>query len=96
MIILGGGARISDAGEEAHEFSKKTGIPIATSVAAYNLIPEDYELYIGVPGTYSRECTNRILSEADLFIFIGSSTGGQVTHFWKIPEIGTKNYSDWY
>ena len=90
VIILGGGARISDAGEEAHEFSKKTGIPIATSVAAYNLIPEDYELYIGVPGTYSRECTNRILSEADLFIYIGSSTGGQVTHFWKIPEIRTK------
>ena len=90
VIILGGGARISDAGDEALEFSKKTGIPIATSVASYNLIPEDYELYIGVPGSYSRECTNKILTDADLFIFIGSSTGGQVTHFWKIPSKDTR------
>lgn len=90
VIVLGGGARISDAGDEALEFSKKTGIPIATSVASYNLIPEDYELYIGVPGSYSRECTNKILSDADLFIFIGSSTGGQVTHFWKIPSKDTR------
>lgn len=90
VIVLGGGARISDAGDEALQFSKKTGIPIATSVASYNLIPEDYELYVGVPGSYSRECTNKILSDADLFIFIGSSTGGQVTHFWKIPSKDTR------
>ena len=86
LIILGGGARISGAGGEAIEFSRKFGIPIATSVAAYNLVPEDYEHYIGVPGSYSRSCSNKIVSEADLVIYIGSSTGGQVTHFWKIPD----------
>ncbi|MDG2187016.1 MAG: thiamine pyrophosphate-binding protein [Hyphomicrobiales bacterium] len=86
LIILGGGARISGAGDEAIEFSRKFGIPIATSVAAYNLVPEDYEHYIGVPGSYSRSCSNKIVSEADLVIYIGSSTGGQVTHFWKIPD----------
>ena len=85
LIILGGGARISGAGDEAIQLSKEFGIPIATSVAAYNLVPEDYELYVGVPGSYSRSCTNKIVSEADLVIYIGSSTGGQVTHFWKIP-----------
>lgn len=86
LIILGGGARISGAGNEAVQLSKEFGIPIATSVAAYNLVPEDYELYVGVPGSYSRSCTNKIVSEADLVIYIGSSTGGQVTHFWKIPD----------
>ena len=86
LIILGGGARISGAGDEAVQLSKEFGIPIATSVAAYNLVPEDYELYVGVPGSYSRSCTNKIVSEADLVIYIGSSTGGQVTHFWKIPD----------
>ena len=86
LIILGGGARISGAGDEAIQLSKEFGIPIATSVAAYNLVPEDYELYVGVPGSYSRSCTNKIVSEADLVIYIGSSTGGQVTHFWKIPD----------
>ena len=86
LIILGGGARISGAGDEAIQLSKEFGIPIATSVAAYNLVPEDYELYVGVPGSYSRSCTNKIVSEADLVIYIGSSTGGQITHFWKIPD----------
>ncbi|MBH21162.1 MAG: acetolactate synthase [Rhodobiaceae bacterium] len=86
LIILGGGARISGAGDEAVQLSKEFGIPIATSVAAYNLVPEDYELYVGVPGSYSRSCTNKIVSEADLVIYIGSSTGGQITHFWKIPD----------
>lgn len=90
VIVLGGGVRISDAGDEAQEFSKRLGIPIATSVAAYNMIPEDYELYIGVPGSYSRSCTNKILSETDLVIYIGSSTGGQVTHFWQIPKQNTR------
>ncbi len=90
VIILGGGARISEAGPEAIELSKRLSIPIATSVAAYNLVPENNPLYFGVPGSYSRSCTNKIIMESDLIIYVGSSTGGQVTHFWNVPEPGTK------
>jgi len=45
-------------------------------------------LNVGVPGTYSRWCANRLVSEADLVFFIGSHTGGQVTTNWQVPRPG--------
>jgi acetolactate synthase-1/2/3 large subunit len=53
-------------------------------------VPENHPLYIGVPGTYSRACTNKVLARADLVLFVGSQTGGQVTHFWRFPSPGTR------
>lgn len=89
IIVVGGGARLSGAGAEVIELAEKLSIPIATSLAAYALVPEDHPLYIGVPGSYSRDCTNRALMLADLVIYVGSKTGGQVTHFWQVPPEGT-------
>ena len=89
IIVIGGGVRLSGAGAEAIELAEKLSIPIATSLASYALVPEDHPLNIGVPGTYSRECTNRALMKSDLVIFVGSKTGGQVTHFWQVPAPGT-------
>ena len=89
VIVVGGGARWSGAAAEAIKLSKTLSIPVATSLNAMALVPENNPLYIGVPGTYSRSCTNKILMRADLVLYIGSQTAGQVTHFWKIPPAGT-------
>ncbi len=90
VIVIGGGARLSGAAPEAIALAEKLSIPIATSVAAYALVPENHPLYFGVPGSYSRDCTNKAIMEADLVIYVGSSTGGQVTHFWQVPAASTK------
>jgi acetolactate synthase-1/2/3 large subunit len=89
VIVVGGGARWSGAGPETLKLSEALRIPVATSLNAFSLVPDNHPLYIGVPGTYSRSCTNKILSRADLVFYIGSQTAGQVTHFWKIPAAGT-------
>jgi len=89
VIVVGGGVRWSDAGPEALKLAETLSIPVATSLNAFSLVPDNHPLYIGVPGTYSRSCTNKILSRADLVLYIGSQTAGQVTHFWKIPAAGT-------
>ena len=89
VIVVGGGARLSGAGAEVLKLAEALSIPIATSLNGLSLIPDNHPLYIGVPGTYSRSCTNKILSRADLVLYIGSQTAGQVTHFWKIPAAGT-------
>lgn len=89
IIVLGGGARHSGAGPEILKLAETLSIPIATSLAAYSMVPESHPLYIGVPGTYSRSCTNKALARADLVLFVGSQTGGQVTHFWRFPSAGT-------
>ncbi|HEY7677131.1 MAG TPA: thiamine pyrophosphate-binding protein, partial [Candidatus Methylomirabilis sp.] len=90
VIVAGGGARWSGAGAELLRVAEHLSIPVATSLSAFALVPEDHPLYIGVPGTYSRSCTNKALKEADLVLFVGSQSGGQVTHFWQVPPPGTK------
>jgi acetolactate synthase-1/2/3 large subunit len=53
------------------------------------IILEGHPLNVGVVGRYSRRCANRVVAEADLVLFIGSSTGDHVTHGWTIPRPGT-------
>jgi len=89
VIVVGGGARWSGAGPEVLKLAEILSIPVASALNAFALIPDDHPLYIGVPGTYSRSCANKILMRADLVLYIGSQTGGQLTHFWKIPPAGT-------
>ena len=90
IIIVGGGAVSSDAGEEVVKLAEALSIPIATSLNARALVPDDQPLGVGVPGSYSRWCANRAIAAADLVFFIGSSTGSQVTNNYQIPKIGTR------
>ena len=89
VIVAGGGARWSGAGAELLKVAEALSIPVATSLNAYSLVPENHPLYIGVPGTYSRSCANKLLVRADLVLFVGSQTGGQLTHFWRFPSPST-------
>ena len=90
VIIAGGGSRVSGAGAELIALAEKLSIPVATSTGAYALVPDDHPLYFGVPGTYSRACSNQVMMRTDLVLFVGSETGGQVTHFWQLPAPGTE------
>ena len=86
VIVAGGGATASGSSREIVRLSEALSIPVATSLNGKGLINENHELSAGVTGTYSRESANRIVSESDLVIFLGSQTGGQVTHFWEVPN----------
>jgi acetolactate synthase-1/2/3 large subunit len=90
IIMVGGGAVKSQAGAEALALADTLQIPIATSLHARALVPDDHALGVGVPGSYSRWCANKAIAAADLVFFIGSHTGGQVTNGWQIPKIGTR------
>lgn len=89
VMVVGGGAKWSGARVEALKLAQALSIPVATSLNAFALVPENHPLYIGVPGTYSRSCSNKILSRADLVLYVGSQTSGMTTHFWRIPRSGT-------
>jgi acetolactate synthase-1/2/3 large subunit len=89
VIVAGGGVNASLAGAELVELAEKLSIPVATSVNGKGAILENHHLYVGVVGQYSRWCTNRIVHDADLVIFVGSQTGDQTTNFWKIPSKNT-------
>ena len=89
LIVAGGGVVRSGARQEVVELAEKLQIPVVTSLNAKSTIVDTHPLAVGVSGSYSRDCANRALLEADLVFFIGSHTGGQVTHSWRFPPVGT-------
>ncbi|HEV7393895.1 MAG TPA: thiamine pyrophosphate-binding protein [Burkholderiales bacterium] len=89
IIVIGGGTVSSGAGAEIIKLAEMLSIPIATSLHAKALVPDDHPLNVGVPGSYSRWCANQAIAAADLVFFVGSHTGGQVTNGWQVPKIGT-------
>ncbi|MDB5905553.1 MAG: ilvB [Betaproteobacteria bacterium] len=89
IIIAGGGVMWSQAQREVVELAEKLQIPVATSLNGKGTILDAHPLSVGVAGSYSRECTNRAVSEADLVFFIGSPAGGMVTANWSIIPAGT-------
>ena len=90
VIVAGGGAVASSAGPALVELAERLGIPVATSLNGKGIIPGNHPLSLGVVGSYSAWCANRVVSEADLVFFIGSQTGDQVTHDWRIPKLDTR------
>ena len=89
VIVAGGGVTASQAQLEVVELAEMLSIPVATSLNAKGTILDNHPLSVGVVGSYSRWCANRVVSEADLVLFIGSHTGSQVTNEWKVPAPGT-------
>ncbi len=89
VIVAAGGVVRSGAEREVVELAERLQIPVVTSLNAKAAIVDRHPLAVGVSGTYSRDCANRTLLEADLVFFIGSTAGGMTTHDWHFPPPGT-------
>ncbi|MBH68957.1 MAG: acetolactate synthase [Rhodospirillaceae bacterium] len=89
VIVAGAGTRMSGASEALNKLADVMQLPVATSLAAKDVILENNPLSVGVVGTYSRRSANQVVSQSDLVIFIGTRAGGMTTHFWTIPRTGT-------
>ena len=89
VIVAGGGVTASGAQQEVVQLAEMMSIPVATSLNAKTAIPDGHPLSVGVCGSYSRTCANRLVSEADLVLYIGSHTGSQVTNEWTVPSLDT-------
>ncbi|MGH2366035.1 MAG: thiamine pyrophosphate-binding protein [Chloroflexota bacterium] len=85
VIVAGGGVTWSGAAAELVALAERMDIPVATALNAKAAIPDGHPLAVGVPGTYARACANDVLRQADLVFYVGSRTGSQVSHFWRIP-----------
>ncbi len=88
VIVAGGGVRASGAAAELVALAERLNIPVATSLNGKDTIPGGHPLNVGVVGSYSRESANRVVNEADLVCFVGTTAGGMTTHFWQVPPIG--------
>ncbi|MCE2530651.1 MAG: thiamine pyrophosphate-binding protein [Acidimicrobiia bacterium] len=88
VLVAGGGVRASRASGELVAVAERLSIPVVTSLNGKDTIPGSHPLCVGVAGTYSRSAANRVVNQADLVCFVGSSTGSMTTHFWQAPAPG--------
>lgn len=90
IILAGGGAITSGASQDLVALARRLSIPVATSLNGKSCIEASDPLSVGVVGTYSRSTANKLMTEADLVLVVGSETGSMTTHFWRVPEPGTR------
>lgn len=72
IVLVGGGARISDAGSELSNFLTANGMPIVYSLMGKDLIKDDYLYNLGLIGAYGNRYGNMALANADLILVLGS------------------------
>jgi acetolactate synthase-1/2/3 large subunit len=80
-ILAGAGAH--DAATQLKELVEKYKIPIATTLRAKGIVPENHELSLGVVGLYGTNIANKYLrSEIDVLLAVGTSFSEFTTHTW--------------
>jgi len=86
VIVCGQGVLWSQAWDEVQTLAELYDIPVGTTISAKGSIPEVHPLSIGVTGARGgTEISNRVVSEADVILYIGCSTDSASTDKWTIP-----------
>ncbi len=88
VIIAGGGVFAAGAEEELINFSKKSGIPVVTTMMGISLAPKNYELNFGMIGIHGVAEANIAINKADVLIAIGTRAGDRAV---AAPEIVKKD-----
>ena len=72
MIVAGGGVLYSSAEDQLRAFVEATGIPVGTTQAGGGSLVWDHPQYLGGVGATGSTASNRLASEADVVIGIGT------------------------
>ncbi|WMJ90592.1 3D-(3,5/4)-trihydroxycyclohexane-1,2-dione acylhydrolase (decyclizing) [Anaerocolumna sp. MB42-C2] len=72
MVIIGGGVRYSEAGEEVVKFCETYKIPFGETQSGKSAIPSSHPLNLGGVGVTGNSAANAIAAKADLIIGIGT------------------------
>ncbi|MDF2538423.1 MAG: iolD [Herbinix sp.] len=72
LVIVGGGARYSEAGDDIRVFCEKYTIPFAETQSGKSVIASSHPLNLGGVGVTGNSAANSIASEADLVIGVGT------------------------
>ena len=103
MLIIGGGVRYSEAGEEILKLCEKYNIPFAETQSGKSVIASSHPLNLGGVGVTGNSAANTIASKADLIIGVGTrltdfTTGSK--ELFRNPEVNfvlvnvSKYYAD--
>jgi acetolactate synthase-1/2/3 large subunit len=79
IILAGGGAIISGASDEIVAMSDLLMAPVATTFMGKGAFPENHPLSLGSIGMHGNPAANKLMSEADLMLAIGTRFSDRAT-----------------
>jgi acetolactate synthase-1/2/3 large subunit len=86
-MIVGGGARLSNAGEQVSALAEALAIPVATTLSGKGIIPENHPLSLGVIGALGGSAVaQKFVEEADVILAVGFKFGQNPTFRWMLPK----------
>lgn len=86
LIVAGGGANRSAAGDSIVRLAEELDIPVATTITGQGIIGDDHRLAIGIIGDNGfHPHALRALGRADLVMYVGCRMGSVATMNWKWP-----------
>lgn len=81
VLFAGLGIRLGGAHARFLELIDALGIPIQTSWAAIDLLPEDHPMYAGRPGAFASRASNFIMQNSDFMLSLGARLDLATTGF---------------
>lgn len=79
LFLIGGGVRISGAGDAFTELAERTGVPVVCTIMGRGCIPTRHPLFIGNLGMHGAYASNMAVNECDLLFSIGTRFNDRIT-----------------
>ncbi|MDD4363880.1 MAG: biosynthetic-type acetolactate synthase large subunit, partial [Atribacterota bacterium] len=79
LIIAGGGINNANASEEFRKMVLKANIPVVTTFMGIGCFPQNHPLFLGMLGMYGQYTANKVTSNADLIIALGTRFDDRIT-----------------
>ncbi len=91
MMLVGGGAIISNASQEALQLAEHLLMPVGYTLMGKGVIPDNHPLALGMVGMHGTIEANRLIYEADVLLVVGARfsdrTTGRIDQFCPEAKI---------
>jgi len=83
LVFAGNGATLSDASPELRQVAETLGAPVATTLMAKGVFPEDHALSLGMTGIWGTRVANETARQADVILAVGTGFGEADCSSWN-------------
>jgi len=87
VIIAGGGANHSQAGQSVSSLAEWMAAPVVTTISGQGILPDDHPFAIGVIGDNGfHPHAHKAIEEGDVLLYVGCKMGSVSTINWSMPS----------
>jgi acetolactate synthase-1/2/3 large subunit len=83
LIFAGNGATLAEASPELVQVAELLSIPVATTLTAKGVFPEDHALSLGMTGIWGTRVANETARQADVILAVGTAFGEADCSSWN-------------